>query len=37
MTERDTIYEMLSVIQGWFYGKYRGQVKDNEDPTAVDG
>lgn len=34
MQERDTMYEMLDVIEGCFFGKYRGLVKDNDDPSG---
>jgi Type VI secretion system/phage-baseplate injector OB domain len=34
MEERDTLYEMLDVMEGCFFGKYRGLVKDNRDPTG---
>jgi hypothetical protein len=33
MEERDTMYEMLDAMEGCFFGKYRGLVKDNRDPT----
>jgi hypothetical protein len=34
LEERDTMYEMLDVMEGSFFGKYRGLVKDNRDPTG---
>jgi hypothetical protein len=34
MEERDTMYEMLNVMEGCFLGKYRGLVTDNKDPTG---
>jgi uncharacterized protein involved in type VI secretion and phage assembly len=34
MEERETLGEMLGVMEGRFYGKYRGLVTDNRDPTG---
>jgi uncharacterized protein involved in type VI secretion and phage assembly len=34
MEERDTMYEMLDAMDGCFFGKYRGLVKNNQDPTG---
>jgi uncharacterized protein involved in type VI secretion and phage assembly len=34
MEERDVMYEMLDVMEGCFFGKYRGLVKDNRDSTG---
>jgi uncharacterized protein involved in type VI secretion and phage assembly len=34
MEERDTMYDMLDAMEGRFFGKYRGLVKDNKDPTG---
>ncbi|HWP42598.1 MAG TPA: phage baseplate assembly protein V [Blastocatellia bacterium] len=34
MEENEEMCEMLEAIQGSFFGKYRGLVRDNEDPTG---
>jgi uncharacterized protein involved in type VI secretion and phage assembly len=34
MEEYDVMYEMLGVMERSFFGKYRGLVKDNNDPTG---
>lgn len=34
MPDRQTIEEMLEVLEGRFFGKYRGRVVDNADPTG---
>jgi len=34
MQEHELIGDMLEVMQGCFFGKYRGIVKDNNDPTG---
>jgi hypothetical protein len=34
MKEREIMCEMLEVMEGRFFGKYRGLVKDNKDPTG---
>jgi uncharacterized protein involved in type VI secretion and phage assembly len=33
MEERDVIDQLLDLIQGRYYGKYRGEVVDNDDET----
>jgi hypothetical protein len=34
MEEDDDMYEMAELMEGRFFGKYRGLVKDNQDPTG---
>jgi uncharacterized protein involved in type VI secretion and phage assembly len=34
MQEHDAMVDMLDVIEGYFFGKYRGLVTDNQDPTG---
>src|SRR5215813_8598742 len=34
MDDREIMGEMLEVMEGRFFGKYRGIVKDNQDPTG---
>lgn len=34
MEDREIMCEMLEVMEGRFFGKYRGLVKDNKDPTG---
>jgi uncharacterized protein involved in type VI secretion and phage assembly len=34
MEDRDAMYDMLDVMEGCFFGKYRGLVKDNRDPAG---
>jgi uncharacterized protein involved in type VI secretion and phage assembly len=33
MENRDAMYDMHELMEGRFFGKYRGLVKDNKDPT----
>ena len=34
MQEHELMRDMLEFMEGWFFGKYRGLVKDNNDPTG---
>jgi hypothetical protein len=34
MQEQKLTYEMMDLMEGRFFGKYRGLVKDNQDPTG---
>ncbi len=34
MEEHDAMYEMMERMEGCFFGKYRGLVTDNQDPTG---
>jgi uncharacterized protein involved in type VI secretion and phage assembly len=34
MEEHDAMYEMAELMEGCFYGKYRGLVTDNQDPMG---